>query len=118
MLTAATLGMAGYGLYSILEGLIDLLWWSRVGIWADLATLAFGLLLLVAAAFVRVLIPGGLALALGALFGLQALSIHAAGSFQVVPQAVRGSLAALVVLLAYLGARRSRADVTAPGPSE
>jgi hypothetical protein len=108
MLTAATLGMAGYAVYAIVEGLIDLLWWSRVEAWANVGSVVFGLLLIAAAAFVRVLIPGGLALALGALLGLQALSIHAAGSLEMVPQVVRGSVAALLVLLAYMGARRSR----------
>ena len=110
MLTAATLGMAGYAIYAIVVGLLDLLWWSRVEIWANVGSIVFGLLLIVAAAFVRVLIPGGLALALGALLGLQALSIHAAGSLQVIPQVARGSIVALLVLLAYLGARRSRAE--------
>jgi hypothetical protein len=112
MLTAATLGMVIYGLYSIVVAAIDLLFRSRMAVAADLGLAAFGLLLVLAAAFVRVLIPGGLALALGALLGLQALSIHSdvhlAGSLAMTPQLLRGAVAAALVALAYLGARAAR----------
>ena len=117
MLTAATLGMAGYGVYSIVVAVADLFFLSQMEVVADLGLAAFGLLLVLAAAFVRVLLPGGLALAVGALLGLQALSIHAdvhlAGSLAVTPQLVRGAFAGALVVLAYLGgraARRSPAD--------
>jgi hypothetical protein len=109
MLTAATLGMAIYGAYSIVAGLLDLVLRSRLEVLADLGVVLFGLMLLLAAAFVRVLIPGGLALAIGALLGLQALSIHSdvhvAGSLALAPQLVRGGFAAVLVGLAYLGGR-------------
>jgi hypothetical protein len=78
------------------------------------------LILLLAAAFVRVVIPGGLALAIGALLGLQALSIysdfHIAGSVAPAPQLVRAGYALVLVGLAHFGARaegarvRSKAD--------
>jgi hypothetical protein len=116
MLTAATLGMAAYGLYSIVAAVIDVLSRSRMEVVADLALAAFGLLLVLAAAFVRVLIPGGLALAVGALLGLQALSVHSdvhlAGALAVTPQLVRGGLAVLLVVFAYLGGRVARQDPT------
>jgi hypothetical protein len=109
MLTAATLGMAVYGVYSIVVAVVDLLFRSRFEVVADLGLAFFGLLLVLAAAFVRVLIPGGLLLAVGALLGLQALSIHAdvhlAGSLAVTPQLVRGGFAVALVALAYLGGR-------------
>jgi hypothetical protein len=115
MLTAATLGMAIYGVYSVVVGLIDLVVRSRMDALADLGLIAFGLLLLLAAAFVRVLIPGGLALAIGALLGLQALAIHGgvpvAGTLAPVPQLVRGAIAMGLVGLAYFGARSERSKV-------
>ena len=115
MLTAATLGMAIYGVYSVAAGLLDLVMRSRLEALADLGLIAFGLFLLLAAAFVRVLIPGGLALAIGALLGLQALAIH--GDMHVAralapgPQLVRAALAVGLVGLAYLGARAERSKV-------
>jgi hypothetical protein len=109
MLTAATLGMAMYGVYSVVAGLLDLILHSRLEVLADLGVVLFGLVLLLAAAFVRVLIPGGLALAIGALLGLQALSIHndvhVAGSLALAPQLVRGAYALVLIVLAYLGGR-------------
>ncbi len=107
MLTAATIGMAGYGAFEAVVGLVDLVGGHRLEIVAALAAILFGALLVLAAAFVRVRLPGGLALAIGALLALQALAIHSAAHFnQVVtlgPQLVRGAFAALLVALAYLG---------------
>ncbi len=109
MLTAATLGMAVYGVYSFVVAVVDLLFRSRMEVVADLGLAAFGLLLVLAAAFVRVLMPGGLALALGALLGLQALSVHSdvhvAGSLALAPQLLRGAVAVALLVLAYLGGR-------------
>ncbi len=111
MLTAATLGMAGYGIYSVVDAAIDLFFRSRMEVVADLALAAFGLLLVLAAAFVRVLMPGGLLLAVGALLGLQALSIHAdvhvAGVLRLAPQVLRGGFAVLLVALAYVGTKKA-----------
>jgi hypothetical protein len=110
MLTASTLGMVGYGLYAIVTGVLDLVRVHRLEVLVDLATVLLGLALLLAAAFVRVLIPGGLALGIGALLGLQALAIHNTphlyGTFVLTPQIVRGSFAAALVALAYFGGRR------------
>ena len=126
MLTVATIGMAGYGLYSIVTGLVDLVLRSRLEVVADAGLVVFGLLLLVAAAFVRVLMPGGLPLAIGALLGLQALSVHSdvhmAGSLAPAPQLVRGVLAVALVALAAVGGRLERKkwaakDLGAPPPS-
>jgi hypothetical protein len=112
MLTAATLGMVLYGVYSILAAIVDLIWRSRLEAIACLAEVAFGLLLMLSAAFVRVRMPGGLALALGALLGLQALAIHTdvhlTGSVAVTFQMLRGGIAVLLVGLAFFGARAER----------
>ena len=43
---------------------------------AVLGLVVFGLLLVLSAAFVRVRLPGGLAFAIGAMLGLQALAAH------------------------------------------
>jgi hypothetical protein len=58
------------------------------------------------AAFVRVQLPGGLALAIGAMLGLQALAVHTSAHFGdgLFPQIVRGTVAAALVALAYAGA--------------
>ena len=110
MLTAATLGIFLYGVYSAGSGLFDLLGRHRSDAWVDVALMLFGCLLILAAALVRVLVPGGLALAIGAVLGLQALAIqndaHLYG--RVVPelQVTRALMSAGLVLLAYYGARR------------
>ncbi len=113
-MTAATLGMAIYGAYSVVWGVIDLFLRSRVELWANFAVIVFGVILVLAAAFVRVLIPGGLALAIGALLGLQALSIHwdvhPAGRVVLGLQVVRGAFALLMVGLALEGGRRALAQ--------
>jgi hypothetical protein len=110
MLSASTLGMVGYGLYSVVAAVLDLVGAHRLEVLVDLATVFLGLLLLLAAAFVRVLIPGGLALAIAALLGLQALAVHNTphlwGAFILGPQIVRGVIAAALVALAYVGGRR------------
>lgn len=109
MLSASTLGMVGYALYSVVAAVVDLVGAHRLEVLVNLATVFLGLLLLLAAAFVRVLIPGGLALAIAALLGLQALAIHNTphlwGAFVLGPQVVRGVVAAALVALAYFGGR-------------
>jgi hypothetical protein len=113
MLTVASLGMLAYGLWSVAMGVIDLVARHRLEVLADLGSLLFGLLLCVAAPLVRVRIPGGLALALGALLGLQALALHEAqhlyGEVTVLPQITRGLFALLLVLLARVGAKGTAA---------
>ncbi len=110
MLTAATLGLAGYGLYSAVYGAVDLFRPESLEIWADLTLIVFGLVLTVSAAFVRVLIPGGLALAIGALLGLEAIALHNSAHFYgrvlPLPLVVQGAFSASLVLLAYVGERQ------------
>jgi hypothetical protein len=110
MLTAATLGMVGYGLCAVGMGVAGLAGFYDLELPAHLASILFGLLLILAAAFVRMLVPGGLAFAIAALLGLQALALHAAvhvhGDPLVVRQIAIGSFAACLVVLARVGARR------------
>ena len=112
MLTLATLGMFVYGAYSVGAGIVDLLGALRLDIWADLLLIVLGAILVLAAAFVRVGMPGCLALAMGSLLGLQALSLHNAshlhGEITVWPELARGGIALLLVLLAHVGLRRER----------
>jgi hypothetical protein len=105
MLTLSTLGMFAYGAYSIGWALLDLVRGARLEWWAECGLAGFGALLIVAAAFVRVRLPGGLAFALGALLGLQALAVHDAAHLDtgVTPQIARGVIAILLVLLGYAG---------------
>ncbi|HEX7486242.1 MAG TPA: hypothetical protein VF332_08830 [Vicinamibacterales bacterium] len=109
MLTIATLGLAACGVYSIGLGAVDAFRPSGLDWWADLALIVGGLLLLLSSALVRVRMPGGLALAMGALLALQALSLHNDmhfyGDILVAPQVIRGLLAAALAGLAYFGAR-------------
>ncbi|HEY3380941.1 MAG TPA: hypothetical protein VGK32_04190 [Vicinamibacterales bacterium] len=117
MLTAATLGMAAYGVYSVGLGLVGFLGVFGLDWWADLALVVLGLLLLLSSALVRVRMPGGLALSIGAMFALQALSLHNDMHFYrailIVPQVARGILAAILVALAFVGAvREGRAAAT------
>lgn len=111
MLTAATLGMVGYGLYSVGLGVAGLLGFVALEPWADLGLAVLGLLLMLSAAFVRVRLPGGLALALSAMLSLQALALHNDlhffGGSRPDMQALRGAFAALLLVLAYLGGRRA-----------
>ena len=61
MLTAATLGMFGYGSYSVVWAVVNLVRGAQLELWAELGLIVFGLLLVLSAALVRVGIPGGLA---------------------------------------------------------
>ena len=107
MLTIASLGMFVYGSYSVGWALIDLVRGARLELWAELGLMAFGALLALAAAFVRVRLPGGLAFAIGAMLGLQALAVHDAVHLGggVAPQIVRGSIAMVLVAMALSAAR-------------
>ena len=107
MLTAATLGMTCYGLYSLGTGLVDLLGASRLDLLANIGLILLGAMLVLAGLLVRVGLPGSLALALAALFGLQSLALHNAGHLygQVAPepQIARALFGAFLVGLAYFG---------------
>ncbi len=107
MLTAATLGMTGYGLYSLGAGLVDLFGDSQLELLANAGLIVLGAMLMLAGLLVRGGLPGSLALALAALFGLQSLALHNAGHLygQIAPepQIARALFAALLVSLAYFG---------------
>ena len=105
MLTAATLGMFSYGVYSVGWALVDLVRGARLEYWAEAGIILFGLMLALSAAFVRVRLPGGLALAIGAMLGLQALAVHSAVHIAtgLGPQIGRATLSAGLVALAYAG---------------
>src|SRR4249919_156417 len=111
VLTIASLGMFLYGIYSIGWAVADLLRGARLELWAELGLVAFGALLALAAAFVRVRLPGGLAFAIGAMLGLQALAVHDAVHLggSVPAQIVRGSIAAVLIALALSDAPPSAA---------
>lgn len=116
LLTAAALGLAAYGVYSMGLGVVDAFRSPGLDWWADAALAAFGLLLLASAVLVRLGIPGGLALAVGALSALQALSLHNDlhfyGDILVAPQVVRGVIAAGLAAAAYAGSRVARRQHT------
>ena len=107
MLTTATLGMTSYGLYSLLAGLVDLVGDSQLEVLANIGAIVLGAMLVLAGLLIRVGLPGSLALALAALFGLQSLALHNAGHLydQVAaePQIARALFALLLVGLAYFG---------------
>jgi hypothetical protein len=107
MLTAATLGMFSYGAYSVGWAIVDLVRGARLEYWAEFGIILFGLLLMLSAAFVRVRLPGGLALAIGAMLGLQALAVHSAVHIAngVWLQVGRAAMAAGFAVLAYAGGR-------------
>ena len=102
MLTIASLGMFVYGVYSVGWAAVDLVRGAHLELWAELGLMAFGALLVLAAAFVRVRLPGGLAFAIGAMLGLQALAVHDAVHLGggIAPQIVRASIAIVLVALA------------------
>ena len=107
MLTFATLGMAAYGLYSILIGLFDLLGGAALEWWANLWLVTGGAILVFGAAFARASMPGGLALAVAGLLALQSISLHNAshlyGQVVLLPQFTRAVFAGLLVALACVG---------------
>ena len=107
MLTAATLGMTCYGLYSLGTGLADLFGASRLELLPNLGLILLGAMLVLAGLLIRVGLPGSLALALAALFGLQSLALHNAahlyGQIAPEPQIARALFATVLVALAYFG---------------
>ena len=107
MLTFATLGMAAYGLYSILTGLFDLLGGAALEWWANLWLVTGGAILVFGAALAWASMPGGLALAVAGLLALQSISLHNAshlyGQVVLLPQFTRAVFAGLLVALACVG---------------
>jgi hypothetical protein len=112
LLTIASLGMLLYGIYTVGWAAADLIRGARLELWAELGLVAFGTLLALASAFVRVRLPGGLAFAIGAMLGLQALAVHDAVHLggSVSDQIVRGSIAVVLIVLALSG------DTLSPTP--
>ena len=108
MLTTATLGMVLYSLYSIVAGVVDIVVTTRLlEWWANVWLVGAGTLLFFGAAFVRVSMPGGLALAVGGLLALQSISLHNAGHLYGriphISELARAILALSLVALAYYG---------------
>jgi len=116
MLTAASIGMFAYGIYSAGWAAVDLMRGARLELWAELGLMLFGVLLSLAAAFVRVRLPGGLAFAVGAMLGLQALAVHDAVHLGtgVGPQLVAGIFSLVVVGLGYAGSLTDARPAPAP----
>src|SRR3954447_10652978 len=111
MLTVVTLGMFAYGTYSFVWAVVDIVRGAQLELWAEAGLILFGALLVLAAAFVRVRLPGGLAFAIGAMLGLQALAVHDAVHLGggVAAQIGRASIAAMLVAMALSDARPSPA---------
>ncbi len=109
MLTIAALGMGCYGAFEVFTGGMDLISTHRLEVWAALALMLFGVVLIVGAGLVRVSFPGGLALSLGALLSLQALALHnAVHQYEtptLMPHLLRAALALVLVALAHVGGR-------------
>ena len=107
MLTTSALGMAFYGLYSVATGIADLVGGMQLEWWANLWLIVAGFILVLAAAFVRVSMLGGLALAVGGLLALQSISLHNAGhlygNVALEAQLARATMAGLLVAFAYVG---------------
>lgn len=120
MLTLATLGLLAYGVYEMTWPVIDLIRGPRLELWAELGSVGFGLLLSLSAAFVRVRMPGGMLLALGAMLGLQALAVHAAAHFEtgIPPQVLRAVLAVALLVLAEVGSQMPERAETERTPEE
>ena len=107
MLRAAALGMFLYGGYSVSIGLIDFIFVEKLEWWANLWMILAGVVLLFGAIFTRISFPGGLALAIGGLLGLHAISlhneIHIHGQLSQSLQLSRLAFAVLLVILGYYG---------------
>ncbi len=114
----ATLGMLVYGFYSAAWAVVDLFRTTPLEWWAHAIQILFGVLLMLSAAFVRVRVPGGLPLALGAMLSLQALAVHSAAHLGsgLAPQIGRALLA--VGLMALAATAGPTDDASFPGPGQ
>jgi hypothetical protein len=110
MLTVATLGMFLYGSYSFLWAIVDVFRGAQLELWAEGGLIVFGLLLVLSAAFVRVRLPGGLAFAIGAMLGLQALAVHNAVHLDrtLTPQIARGVVSLVLAGTAAVSSEQKR----------
>ena len=106
MLAAAAAGMFLYGVYAVFAGLADLLFIGALEWWANLWGIFAGAILALAAVFVRISLPGGLALAIAGLLGLQSISLHNDSLYYdqlLWTQAARAGFSILLVALAWYG---------------
>jgi hypothetical protein len=105
MLSLAAIGMFSYGVYSVGWAAVDLVRGARLELWAELALMFFGVLLMLGSALVRVRLPGSLAFAIGAMLGLQALAVHTAAHLNMglAPQIGRAVIATALAGLAFSG---------------
>ena len=107
MLRVAALGMFLYGLHDVVVGAADLIGAGTLEWWANVWRMLAGAVLMFAAVLVRVSMPGGLALAVAALLGLQSISLHNDphfyGRLLLVPQLIRAIFSITLVALAYFG---------------
>jgi len=107
MLKFATLGMAFYGLFSIISALVYWIGGATLEWWATLWLVVAGFILLVGSVFVRISMPGGLALAIGGLLALQSISLHndnhLYNQILLLPQLSRAFFSSVLVALAYFG---------------
>ena len=107
MLRAAALAMFLYGLHDVVVGSADLVGAGTLEWWADAWRILAGAMLMLAAALVRVSMPGGLALAIAGLLGLQSISLHNDphfyGRLLLLPQETRAFFSIALVALAYFG---------------
>lgn len=105
MLPAAAAGMFLYGVYAIVSGITDLLFIGTLEWWANAWGMLSGAILALAAVFVRISLPGGLALAIAGLLGLQAISLHNDGLYYGEllhwTQGVRAGFSLLLIALAW-----------------
>ena len=76
MLRAAAFGMLIYGVHDFIVGATDLIGVGMLEWWANLWRILSGGVLTLAAALVRVSLPGGLALAVSGLLALQSINLH------------------------------------------
>ncbi len=107
MLRTAAIGMFLYAVYAVVAGIADLLFFDTLEWWANVWGILSGATLALAAVFVRISLPGGLALAIAGLLGLQSISLHNDGHYynQLLhwTQAVRAGLSVLLIALAWYG---------------
>jgi len=107
MLRAAAFGMLIYGVHDFIVGATDLIGVGMLEWWANLWRILSGGVLTLAAALVRVSLPGGLALAVSGLLALQSINLHndphVYGQLLLLPQVARALFGAALILLAHLG---------------
>jgi len=95
-------------------GAYDALFAHRLDLWAGILLVVVGAPLAASSVLVRLVVPGGLALAVGAMLSLQALAIHNDlhwyGRVVVVPQLARGAFAITLAALSLAGGRASEPE--------